>query len=73
MPCLPTSWGWKQCSALWTVTLQLAVKIGRDSDGNRQTEDFIVGPAADAMGAQRAVDRIARAAAGSVAAPALSS
>ena len=56
-----------------TGSLQLAVKIGRDSDGNRQTEDFIIGPVADAMGAQQAVDRIALAGAASVAAPALSS
>ncbi|NJS14968.1 MAG: hypothetical protein HC788_10585, partial [Sphingopyxis sp.] len=53
-----------------TGTLQLAVKIGRDSDGDRQTEDFIIGPVADVMGAQQAVDRIARGGAASVAAPA---
>ena len=56
-----------------TGTLQLAVKIGRDSDGDRQTEHFIIGPVADVMGAQQAIDQIARGAPAPVASPALSS
>lgn len=51
-------------------TLSLAVKIGRDSDGDRQTERFAVGPVADVLGAQSAVNAIAR---GGLAASALSS
>lgn len=39
-------------------TLSLAVKIGRDSDGDRQTESFDIGPVADIRGAAAAVDRI---------------
>lgn len=42
-----------------TGTLQFAVRIGKDSEGNRQTEDFIIGHVADVMGAQAAVNRIA--------------
>lgn len=40
-------------------TLNLAVKIGRDSDGDRQTDYFTIGPVADVIGAQAALDRIA--------------
>lgn len=40
-------------------TLRLAVKVGRDSDGDRTTEHFVIGEVADVMGAQRAVDAIA--------------
>lgn len=53
-----------------TGMLTLAVKIGKDSDGDRQTENFVIGLVADVMGAQTAVSRIgakAKAAAGSVA------
>ncbi len=39
-------------------TLSLAIKIGRDSDGDKQTESFDVGLVADVMGAQGAIDRI---------------
>lgn len=56
-----------------TGTLQLAVKIGRDSEGDKQTEHFIIGPVADVMGAQQAIDRIARGGVASGASPALSS
>lgn len=42
-----------------TGTLSLAIKIGRDSDGDRQTESFDIGLVADVMGAQAAIDRIA--------------
>ncbi len=42
-----------------TGRLQIAVKIGRDSDGERQTEYFEVGDVADVMGAQIALERIA--------------
>lgn len=38
--------------------LTLAIKIGKDSDGDRQTEDFVIGPVADVIGAQAAVSRI---------------
>lgn len=40
-------------------TLNLAVKIGRDSDGDRQTDFFTIGLVADVIGAQTALDRIA--------------
>ena len=40
-------------------TLSLAVRIGRDSDGDRQTEHFVIGAVADVMGAQSAIARIA--------------
>lgn len=40
-------------------TLSLAVRIGRDSDGDRQTEHFVIGAVADVMGAQAAIARIA--------------
>ena len=43
-------------------TLSLAVRIGRDSDGDRQTETFDIGPVAGIMDAATAVDRIAAAA-----------
>lgn len=39
--------------------IQLAVKIGRDSDGDRQTEHFVIGEVADVVGAQSAISRIA--------------
>lgn len=41
-----------------TGTLTLAVKIGKDIDGDRQTENFVIGLVADVMGAQAAVSRI---------------
>lgn len=44
-----------------TGTLSLAVRIGRDSDGDKQTEHFIIGAVADVRGAQTALDRIAQA------------
>lgn len=40
-------------------TLSLAVRIGRDSEGDRQTEQFVIGAVADVMGAQSAIARIA--------------
>lgn len=43
-----------------TGVLQLAVKIGVDSEGDRSTEKFIIGTVADVLGAQVAVNRIAR-------------
>lgn len=39
--------------------LQIAVKIGKDSDGDRQTEYFAIGNVADVMGAQEALNRLA--------------
>lgn len=39
--------------------LQLAIKIGKDSDGDRTTEHFEIGLVADVMGAHDAVNRIA--------------
>lgn len=39
--------------------LQLAVKIGRDSDGDRKVDYFEIGNVGDVMGAQQALDRIA--------------
>ncbi|MBU7580983.1 MAG: hypothetical protein KAF27_11025 [Porphyrobacter sp.] len=50
--------------------INLAIKIGRDSDGDRQTERFVFGPVADVMGAQAALHDIAR---GGVVAGAISS
>lgn len=41
-------------------TLSLAVKIGRGSDGDKQTENFAIGPVADVVGAQTAVSAIAQ-------------
>ncbi len=40
-------------------TLSLAIRIGRDSDGDKQTETFDISLVADVMGAQTAIDRIA--------------
>ncbi|WP_324075185.1 MAG: hypothetical protein RSE14_00555 [Erythrobacter sp.] len=42
-----------------TGILQLAVKVGIDSDGDRQTEHFVIGAVEDVMGAQEALNRIA--------------
>jgi hypothetical protein len=44
-----------------TGSLSLAVRIGRDSDGDKQTETFDIGPVADITGAGAAIDRIASA------------
>lgn len=46
-----------------TGRLQIAVKIGRDSDGDPKTEYFEIGVVADVMGAQEALNRIAGSAA----------
>lgn len=43
-----------------TGTLSLAVRIGRDSDGDRHIEFFRTGPVADVMGAQEAAVRLVR-------------
>lgn len=43
-----------------TGTIELAVKIGRDSDGDAQTEHFVIGLVDDVVGAQRAIDAMAR-------------
>jgi hypothetical protein len=40
-------------------TLSLAIRVGRDSYGDRQTESFDIGLVADVIGAQAAIDRIA--------------
>lgn len=40
--------------------LQLAVKIGVDSEGDRSTEKFVIGTVSDVLGAQEAINRIAR-------------
>ncbi|MFM7349260.1 MAG: hypothetical protein ACKO01_07195 [Erythrobacter sp.] len=42
-----------------TGTLDLAVRIGRDSDGDRQTESFKIGPVSDIAGAAAAIGGIA--------------
>lgn len=42
-------------------SLSLAVRIGRDSDGDRMTETFDIGPVAGILEAAAAVDRIAAA------------
>jgi hypothetical protein len=42
-----------------TGSLKLAIKIGKDSDGDRQTEHFELGEVEDVIGAQAAIDRIA--------------
>ncbi len=42
-----------------TGSLSLAIRIGRDSDGDRQTESFDIGLVADVIGAQAAIDRMA--------------
>jgi hypothetical protein len=36
------------------------VKIGRDSDGDKQTENFAIGPVADVKAAQGAIYAIER-------------
>ena len=41
-------------------SLKLAVSIGRDSDGDRNTEHFFIAEVADVAGAQAALGRIAR-------------
>ena len=41
-----------------TGTLNLAVHVGRDADGDRQTGFFAVGPVADIAGAAAAVAQI---------------
>ena len=41
-----------------TGMLNLAVRVGRDSDGDRQTEFFAIGPVADIAGAAAAVAQI---------------
>lgn len=43
-----------------TGVLQLAVRIGVDSEGDRSTEKFVIGTVADVLGAQEAINRIAR-------------
>lgn len=43
-----------------TGMLKFAVRIGKDSDGDKQTEDFIIGTVADIMGAQEAINRIGK-------------
>lgn len=40
-------------------TLSLAVRIGRDSDGDKTTETFDIGPVTDVIGAAAAINRIA--------------
>ena len=45
-----------------TGTLSLAVRIGRDSDGDRQIESFAIGPVNDIAGAAAAIGRMAGAA-----------
>jgi hypothetical protein len=42
-----------------TGSISLMVTIGRDSDGDKQTESFDIGPVADILGAASALDRIA--------------
>jgi hypothetical protein len=42
-----------------TGSLKLAIRIGNDSDGDRQTETFELGAVAEVIGAQAAIDRIA--------------
>ncbi len=39
--------------------LSLAIRIGRDRDGDKQTESFDIGLVADVKGVQSAIDRIA--------------
>lgn len=41
-------------------TITLAVKIGRDSDGDKQTENFAIGPVADVKAAQGAIYAVER-------------
>lgn len=54
-------------------TIELAVRIGRDSDGDVQTEHFVIGLVDDVIGAQRAIDALARPAPSPAAGPAFSS
>lgn len=42
-----------------TGRLQLAIRIGKDSDGDRQTEYLAIGTVADVQGAHAALNRIA--------------
>lgn len=42
-----------------TGSLRLAIKVGTDSDGDKQTEFFELGVVEDAIGAQAAIERIA--------------
>lgn len=42
-----------------TGSLSLAVRIGRDSDGDKQTETFEIGPVADIAGAAAAIAQVA--------------
>ena len=42
-----------------TGTLSLAIKFGRDSDGDRQIGSFDIGLVADIMGTQVAIERVA--------------
>lgn len=51
-------------------TMRLAVRIGRDSDGDRVTETFDIGPVNDIGGAAQAIDRIAARARRGIAGPA---
>jgi hypothetical protein len=53
--------------------LRLAVRIGRDSDGDKQTEYFDIGPVAEVAGAGAAVERLASGTLPAKAAAALSS
>jgi hypothetical protein len=53
--------------------LRLAVRVGRDSDGDRQTEYFDIGPVAEVAGAGAAIERLASGTLPGKAAPALSS
>jgi hypothetical protein len=56
-----------------TGVLQLAVKVGADSDGDRETEHFVIGAVEDVMGAQQAVNAIAAGGRNAAVAAALSS
>jgi hypothetical protein len=47
-----------------TGMLRLAVRIGKDSEGDRQPEHFVIGAVADVAGAQQAIGRIAAATTG---------
>ena len=53
--------------------LRIAVRIGRDSDGDRQTEYFEFGPVAEVAGAGAAIERLASGTLPAEAAPTLSS
>ncbi|MCP5396189.1 MAG: hypothetical protein H6918_05560 [Sphingomonadaceae bacterium] len=39
-------------------SLSIAIGVGRDSDGDKRTEDFTIGKVADVMGAENAVRRL---------------